>query len=748
VPSPSDSDGSEGTIVSDRAERELLEFVAREDYRPMPQRELLHRLHVGPTDRPAVRRIIRRVLQSGRLVRVRGGKLAGAPARDLVRGKLRRLSTGHGVVEPSGGGEPIHVSARQLGAARAGAEVVVRLSGRRSRDGLPQGSVLRVLEPPRARLGLLASRGRGTWIRPFDPAAEGPLHVAPDARNGASGGDVVRWAPVRGGDRNGPLEAEVVEVLGRFDDPATDTVVVAASHGLEFEFPERVLAAAAQLPEAVGRAEAVGRERFGNPAPVTIDGETARDFDDAIAVERRRHGFRLWVHVADVAHFVRPSDPIDEEAARRGTSVYFPDRVIPMLPERLSNDLCSLRPHEDRLVQSAIIDFGEDGEPLSARFADGVIRSAARLTYTEVAAVLDGEQRKGIDPGVRAMLEVADRLRDLLERRRRERGSIDFDLPEPQILLDVEGVMTGIRVEPRNRAHRMIEEFMIAANEAVARTLEGARRGTLYRIHERPDPAKVEVLASFAARLGLELRTDDGKVRSSDIQRLLDEAAQRRSAGVLGHVALRTMSQARYSPDNVGHFGLASVTYCHFTSPIRRYPDLMTHRQLRALRQGGAPPPPASHVGLATLGEQCSRTERRAEAAEREVLARKKLAFIAEHEGEAFGGVVTGVAAFGLFVQLVDNLVEGLVRVESLGAEWFAHDATRFELVGATTGRAFRLGDRVRVRVDRVDRVLQRVDFSLEGLPPPVPTRPAPRRGPARKTERSPAKRSPRRRAR
>jgi ribonuclease R len=405
-----------------------------------------------------------------------------------------------------------------------------------------------------------------------------------------------------------------------------------------------------------------------------------------------------------------------------------------MFPEKLSNDLCSLRPNEDRLVQSVVLDLDAKGDVRKVRFADGVIRSAARLTYTQVAAVLDGRV-SGVPPAVLPMLRVANRLRKVLETRRRARGSVDLDLPEPRILLDVEGAMTGITIEPRNRAHRLIEEFMLAANEAVAAHLDGQGAPCLYRIHERPDPAKVENLAAFASGFGLDLPGDPERIRPGDVQKMLDAAEGRPEYPIVAQVALRSMKQARYAPENVGHFGLAAEVYTHFTSPIRRYPDLVVHRSLRAVRHGQRDALVRLGTGLDELGDSCSRLERQAEAAERELLDWKKIAFVRDRVGETFDGIVTGVAPFGLFVQLTENLVEGLLHVARLGGDAFAFSERSQSLLGARTRRAFRLGDRVRVTLDRVDAVLRRVDLSLAEAVPAQPERrgrrpTAPRRTP------------------
>ena len=655
------------------ATRKLLEFMTSAGYRPMLQREILHNAHVSGPDRPGFRRLLRRLIRQGRIRKLRGGRLVA--------------------VGPS--------------------------------DGAPARTPVKAHSPV---LGVFSVRGRGGVVQPLERERSEPIQIAPAHAMGAEDLQAVSVEILKPARDGRPGEGKVVELLGHIDDPGVDVLLVTRKRSLAESFPTEVRKQARSLPVHIGAEEMAGRERFDDPPPVTIDGESARDFDDAIAVrEIAGGGFRLWVHIADVAHFVPVGSPLDLEARRRGTSVYFPDRVIPMLPEELSNHLCSLVPGKDRLVQTVILDFTKTGKLRKVRFADGVIRSAARLTYTQVADVLSGTERGlGVHGRVVPMLHTANRLRHAIEQRRHARGSIDFDLPEPQVLLDVEGAMTGITIRPRNLAHRMIEEFMIAANEAVAEHLSSKGASAIYRVHDAPDPVKLDALVKFVEGFGHELRAHDAETVSKEIQQLLERVDSRPEERVINQVALRTMNQARYSPSNSGHFALGAPSYGHFTSPIRRYPDLVVHRQLRGWRQKpkSSPHPRETLEGIA---ESSSALERNAEAAERELLNWKKVAFIAEHVGDVFDGIVTGVTRFGLFVQLVENLVEGLVRIELLGAEWFDFDERRFQLVGSQSNATYRLGDPLRVRVARVDRVLQRVDFSLEATRAGA-RRPAPRR--------------------
>ena len=684
-------------------ERELLKRFRDPDYQPKTQRELMHHWQIPGPQRSAVRKVLEALLRKKKIARGRGGRLESTSRQggrvvgtvEVLRGKPRLM--------PKDGSPPVEIPPRSLEGARSGDEVEV--STRRRKDGRRFGRVTRIVKRAVKKILGVHLGGRPGEVQPFDPGFRVPIPVSGGKR--AKRRDVVEME-LRG------ESGRILDVLGALDDPGMDVKVVARKHRLAESFPPEVLEAAEKLPSRVPPAEKKRRERFDDPAPITIDGETAKDFDDAIAVvELPRGGFRLWVHIADVGHFVEPDGVIDLEARKRGTSVYFPGRVLPMLPPTISDDLCSLRPGVDRLVQTAIIDLDTDGEPKQVRFADGVIRSAARLTYTQVAAVIDGDKRaKGVPTKVVPMLKILDRMRRTLEARRRERGSVDFDLPSPTILLDVEGAVTGIQVEPRNHAHRLIEECMLIANEAVAAHLEKKEWPCVYRIHESPDDDKVELLERFVASFGLQLKPRGKPLKPPHIRDLIEAVDGRAEQPVIAQMTLRSMKQAVYTPYNEGHFGLASETYCHFTSPIRRYPDLLVHRFLRAQRRREALDEELIS-NLETIAKECTTLEKTAEAAEREVVSWKKVELIRDRVGERFDGVVTGVANFGLFVQLNDNQVEGMIRVEQLGDERFRFDAGSQTLTGSKSGIVWRLGQSLRVEVTRVDRIRQRVDFDL-----------------------------------
>ena len=674
---------------------------------PVAADDLLRATRISRDERRSGRARLDALEARGLLVRTKGDRLTLPVRLDLVPGRLQANPAGFAFCVPDDrDADDVYVPATAVRPAMHGDRVLVRVD-RFRRRGRTEGRVVKVLERATERLVGVFRAGRTAGVvAPQEQRITVPIVVPHGAEAGARDGDMVVATLVRFPGVASEAEARITAVLGPAADPRVETEAVIHAHDLPREFPAEVVAAARRVPAGVPAAALAGRLDLRALPIVTIDGENARDFDDAVLVEPLDDGFRLTVAVADVAHYVAPGSPLDLEARARGTSVYFPDRVLPMLPEELSNGICSLRPGEDRLVKVVRMDFDARGRQRRATFSEAVIRSAARLTYTQVRQALVDR-----DPGVRAALgglveplERAEALARLLMARRRKRGAIDFDLPEAEVVLDLRGLPEKIVRAERAISHQMIEEFMLAANEAVAREL--ARRGVpfLHRVHEPPTPESVQELARFLEGLGLRLPRVTGRATPAAFADVLRQAAGRREERLVNTVLLRSMQQARYAAEPLGHFGLATEHYTHFTSPIRRYPDLVVHRLL-----GGGRVPP----DLVAIAEESSRRERVAMEAEREIVQLKKIQFMHDKVGEEHAGFVSGVVPFGLFVELEDVFVEGLVHVSTLGDDFYDHLEREHALRGRRTGRRIRLGDPVRVTVAGVSIERRQIDFTL-----------------------------------
>jgi ribonuclease R len=641
---------------------------------------------------------------------------------NLVVGRLVCNPAGYGFVQPENrqkGQSDVYVSAVNIKEALHGDRVVARVE--RTTPKGPEGRIIRVLERSLTQLvGRYEEDGRaGGHVVPFDRRVLHETFVPAGDNMGARSGEMVTVEITRPPTATRNPAGKVIAVLGVLDDPGVDLKVVMAKYALPDAFPAEVEAEAARVPRSVTEKDTKGRTDFRSWPTVTVDPETARDHDDAISLDRLPNGhWRLAVHIADVAHYVGEGSALDQEAYLRGTSVYFPDRVVPMLPHALSSNICSLVEGEDRLTQTVVLDLDAKGVVKKAEFHDGVIRSAARMTYQQVQTIVDGdaELRKRFAALV-PLFERMDQLAKQMRKRRYERGSLDFDLPEPKIVLGPSGEMTGIVASERLDSMRVIEEFMLAANEAVAKRLHEAEVGALYRIHERPDPGKVEEFTELVASLGYRLPSSRDGVRPEAFQQVLRQIEGKPEEKLVSTLLLRTMKLARYHEENLGHFGLATDMYAHFTSPIRRYPDLVVHRALRALR-GGRDRERESHLRekLPEMGLHLSEMERRAADAERELVEWKKVRFMADKLGETFSGYVTGVQAFGLFVELEEIYVQGLVHVSSMGDDYYRFHEKAHLLKGENTGKVYRLGDKVVVQLARVDLERRQLDLSLVGV--------------------------------
>jgi ribonuclease R len=548
------------------------------------------------------------------------------------------------------------------------------------------------------------------YLVPEDRRLSQDILVPREACNGARSGQVVVAEIIEQPDRHVKPVGRIVEVLGNYADPGMEVEIALRKHDLPHAFPPAAEALADSLPTAVRKVDWKDRVDLTRLPLVTIDGETAKDFDDAVYCEREGKGFRLWVGIADVSHYVKHDDALDLEARARGNSVYFPRRVIPMLPEALSNGLCSLNPEVERLCLACEMVVGARGDIKDYRFYPAVMRSRARLTYTAVADILanpEGESARQRSELV-AQLQDLSALFHVLVKARVRRGAIDFESLETRMEFDERGKITAIYPVERNDAHRLIEECMLAANVCASAFLQRHEHPALYRVHEGPTPEKLKALREFLREFGLQLGGGDDP-HAKDYAKLLSEIRGRPDYQLLQTVLLRSLRQAVYSPENVGHFGLAYEAYTHFTSPIRRYPDLLVHRGIKAALAGGIYDP----GDWAALGRHCSETERRADDATRDVEAWLKAYYMRDRVGERFAGTISGVAAFGVFVALDAVYVEGMVHVSELGNDYFQYDAARHQLVGERTRQRFRLGDRIEVKLVRADLETTRLDFVL-----------------------------------
>ncbi len=641
----------------------------------------------------------------------------------LVTGRLQVNPRGFGFVTPerpvSGLAGDLYIAGHGLGPALHGDRVVARVERQRE-AGRAEGSIVRVVERATSRLvGRFEGGVRGAaFVVPFDRRIVADVRIPAAAVGSAAPGDMVEVELTAWPTAARAPAGRVTEVFGDSEAPGVDTRIMIRKHGLPDAHEDDAIAEARRLGAGVRARDRQGRTDFRRLTTVTIDGETARDFDDAVTLEELPAGhYRLGVHIADVAHYVAEGGALDRAARERGTSVYFPDRAVHMFPPELATGLCSLKPGVDRLVQSCVMDIGPDGEVVQYELHDGVIHSDARMTYTDVNAMLTGQPLGADTPGAHLgpLFERMAALFERLHERRRRRGSIDFDLPEARFLVDDAGRVEAIVAAERNLAHRIVEEFMLVANETVAQHLAGRGVPGLFRVHEAPDPVRVEDFEAFAATLGHGLAAPPGAVSPVHFQRLIDRLADTPEARPVALLMLRTMQQARYDPADLGHFGLAATSYTHFTSPIRRYPDLVVHRALRAARQGGldAERRRTFDGDLPEIARRSSERERRAEEAERELVHWKKVRFMADKVGDEFSGYVTGAAPFGLFVELVEPFVEGLVHVSSMTDDYYRFVAEQHLLHGEYSGKAYRLGDLVRVRLVRVDRERRQLDLAL-----------------------------------
>lgn len=705
--------GAEAELLEQRKAM-LVSLMNEEAYVPMKLKELAILLNVPEEQREELKQVLNLLLAEGKISVSKKGKFGKAEAFALV-GVFSGNARGFGFVAIEGQEEDVFIPADRTGGALHGDKVQIVIDSER-RGGRPEGTVVRILEHANETLVGTYQKGKGYgFVVPDNQKISKDIFIPQGCDQGAVSGHKVMVKIRDFGEKKGKKpEGVITEILGHIHDPGVDILSIVRAYNLPEDFPGAVKNQLKQVPDEVKKDSWAGRKDLRDLPTVTIDGEEAKDLDDAISIERAGDGYRLGVHIADVSHYVQEHTPLDEEAFKRGTSVYLVDRVIPMLPHKLSNGICSLNEGEDRLALSCLMEIDSQGNVTGHEIAETVIRSDRRMTYTAVNAIVTDH-----DPQVTAeyaefaeMFLLMKELADILRKKRHARGSIDFDFPESKIVLDEKGKPLEIKAYERNAATRIIEDFMLLANETVAEDYFWQELPFLYRTHDKPDEDRMKRLGTFINNFGYVLRMPGGQVYPKEIQKLLDKVEGTPEELLISRLTLRSMKQAKYTTENTGHFGLAARYYTHFTSPIRRYPDLQIHRIIKESLHGGLTGKRISHYEkiLPQVAVQTSALERRADEAERETDKLKKVQYMERFIGQEFEGVISGVTSWGFYVEL-PNTVEGLVHISELRDDYYVFLEERYELSGEMTGKTYKLGQTIRVQLTGCDRFSKTIDF-------------------------------------
>ena len=706
-------------IMQARKER-ILAYIKSDGYIPMKRKDLRVMLDVPVEDRPVFEELLQQLIDEGHLFETRKGKLASPKDLQMATGSFIGHARGFGFVTPDEGGEDVFIPASETMGAMQKDKVLYKVLHKAEKGKKADGVIVKILERGMQRIvGTFEAGAKGYgFVVADDKKIAKDIFISRDHTKGAvSGHKVVVEITDYGEDRRNP-EGKVVEILGHVNDPGVDILSVIRRYELAVEFPDEVYAEIEDLETEVAEEDKVGREDIRDWLTITIDGEDAKDLDDAVTLVKLDNGnYELGVHIADVSHYVREYTELDKEAYARATSVYLVDRVIPMLPHKLSNGICSLNPHVDRLALSCIMEINHRGEVVAHRIAETVINSNYRMTYTAVREILeDGtpelmEQYQEIVP----MLEEMEELRQILGNKRRKRGSVNFDLPESKIILDENGKPIDIKPYERSISTNMIEEFMLVCNETIAENSFWQEMPFMYRSHQEPDEDKMEKMEQFLRGFGYHLRKKDGEIHPREIQKVLRTAEGTDEERIITRMVLRSMMQARYTAENGGHFGLAAKYYCHFTSPIRRYPDLEIHRMIKKMLHGELDEKSSANYRkkMPDWAKHCSKQERVAEDAERDTDALKKVEYMEDKVGQIYEGIISGVTGWGIYVEL-PNTIEGMVALNQMDDDFYEFDDKNMLVYGKRTKKSYRLGDRVTVYVSKVDRMMGTIDFMFE----------------------------------
>ena len=690
-------------------QEKILSLMKKKVARPMKVAELSRLLGVPETQKREFRNHIKEMAGEGTLIKIRGGRYGLPDEMHLVTGKLHGHPNGFGFVIPDKQHDDVYVNARHMNDAMHQDHVVVRIESERE-PGKPAGRIIRILQRNTTHLvGTYETFGKDGWVIPTETKYFHDVFVPGKYRKGAKHGQIVHVEIETFPTRHQPPIGKVAEVLGSSNDPNVEIQSIFRKHGVRQGFPPEILDAAR---DAEAKDDSSGKRKdFTQLQTFTIDGERAKDFDDAVSLERFEEGYRLGVHIADVSHFVQENSLLDQEALERGTSIYYADGVIPMLPVSLSNEACSLKPDEPRLTLSAIMDFDLEANFIAGSLHPSIIQSQRRFTYNEVHDLLGKENAD--DPFLPTLTDM-HHLSQLLRKKRFKSGSVDFHVPEPEIHMDSAGHVKRIGISEHNLAHELIEEFMLAANQFVALNLHERGIPCIHRIHESPNPERLANFNEFIASFGLKVPSP---VRSTDFQALLKKIQGRPEERVVNTLLLRTMKKARYSEADPGHFCLGFPHYAHFTSPIRRYPDLLLHRILKKYLKRKCPPKEKKVLlsKIAEISEQSTQMEIQAMAIEREVIDLRRAQFMMDKIGKTFHGIITGVTGFGFFVELEEVFVEGLVKISSIMDDYYLFIEPEHRLIGQKRHRCFRIGDPVKVRVSGVDMGRKQIDLVVLG---------------------------------
>lgn len=709
----------ETDILKERKER-ILAYMESEGYVPIKRRDMRAMLSVPQEDREKFESLINELIAEGRVFETKKGKLASPKDLQMATGTFIGHARGFGFVTPDAGGEDIFIPASETMGAMQKDRVLYKVLHKAEKGKKADGVIVRILERGQQRIvGTFeaGSKGYGFVVADDKKIAKDIFISRENTKGAVTGHKVVVEITDYGEDRRNP-EGKVIEILGHINDPGVDILSVIRRYELAVEFPEEVYAEIEHLGTEVAEADKKGREDLRDLLTITIDGADAKDLDDAVSLKRLGNGnFELGVHIADVSHYVRENTALDKEAYARGTSVYLVDRVIPMLPHKLSNGICSLNPHVDRLALSCLMEVNGRGEVVSHRILESVINSDYRMTYTAVREILeDGtpallEQYAEILP----MLEDMEELRQILGEKRRKRGSVNFDLPESKIILDENGKPIDIKPYEKSIATNMIEEFMLVCNETIAENSFWQEMPFMYRSHQEPDEDKLEKMEQFLRGFGYYLWKKDGEIHPRELQKVLQKAEETDEERIITRMVLRSMMQARYTAENGGHFGLAAKYYCHFTSPIRRYPDLEIHRMIKKMLHGELDEKASAYYRrkMPDWAKHCSKQERVAEDAERDTDALKKVEFMEDKVGQIYEGIISGVTNWGIYVEL-PNTIEGMVALSQMDDDYYEFDEKKMLVFGKRTKKSYRLGDKVVVSVAKVDRMMGTIDFVFE----------------------------------